>query len=196
MGWSLLYLCWCYFFSAYYFDHIGILSLAITNLCAWAGVTVTPTHILQDNDFLNNDTLIFTGIVLGAGLVAIAALTSSRALKKHFAFTYNNFGMHILFISVLAAMFRFDVIYFLWFLLLLGVAFYFYREALRTKSFYILLMLTLYVYVGLSYVIIRLLFYTLKTDIGGVYLSCMYFITTAVLLVLFLIRMNKKIKTV
>ena len=103
--------------------------------------------------------------------------------------------MHILFISTLAAMFRFDALYFLWFLLLLGIAFYFFNEAQRSKSFYILLVLTLYAYIGLSYVVIRLLFYTLHTDMGGVYLSFMYFICTGVGLVLFLIRMNKKIKT-
>jgi len=33
------------FFSAYYFDHLGILSLAITTLAAWAGIAaVSPLH--------------------------------------------------------------------------------------------------------------------------------------------------------
>src|SRR5450432_2120342 len=91
------------FFSAYYFDHLGILSLAITNLCAWAGITVTPTRILQDNDF-NSTTIIYTGLVLGAGLVATGVLTRQRRFKSHFAFSYTNFGMHILFISALAGM--------------------------------------------------------------------------------------------
>jgi len=102
--------------------------------------------------------------------------------------------MHLVFISVLAAMFQFAAIYALWFLVLAGVAFYFYREALRTKSFYILLMLTLYSYVGLSYMVIRVLFFTLHTDMGGVYLSFMYFICTGIGLIVFLIQMNKKIK--
>jgi len=182
------------FFSAYYFDHLGILSLAITSLCAWAGITVTPTRILQDNDF-NSNTIIYTGLVMGAGLIATGVLTRLRRIKAHFAFTYTNFGMHILFISVLAGMFQFDNIYAWWFLLLAGVAFYFYREALRGKSFYIVLVLTLYSYIGLSYMVIRLLFYTLRSDMGGVYLGFIYFIGTGVGLVLFLIRMNKKIKT-
>jgi hypothetical protein len=102
--------------------------------------------------------------------------------------------MHILFISALAGMFLFEPVYLLWFGLLAGVAFYFYREALRDKSFYFLLVLTLYSYIGLSYVIIRILFYTRQTDEGGIYLLSMYFIGTAVGLILFLIRMNKKIK--
>ncbi len=42
------------FFSAYYFDHIGILSMAIVNLAAWLGLTITPLNILQSNDFNNS----------------------------------------------------------------------------------------------------------------------------------------------
>ena len=57
-------------------------------------------------------------------------------------------------------------------------------------------MLTLYTYIGLSYVIIRLLFYTMNADIGGVYLAFLYFIGTATGLIFFLIRMNKKIKSI
>ena len=183
------------FFVAYFFDHLGILSLAITNLCAWAGITVTPTRILEANDF-NSNTIIFTACVLGIGLIVTGVLTRLRNIKQHFAFTYSNFGMHILFISLLAALFQFDNIYFLLFLLLLGVAFYFYTDALRSKSFYTLLILTLYTYIGLSYVVIRLLFYTLKTEEGGIYLAFMYFIGSGIGLILFLINMNKKIKAI
>ncbi len=182
------------FFVAYFFDHLGILSLAITNLCAWAGIIVTPLDILKDNDF-NSNTIIVTGLILGAGLIGTAILADKRQIKSHFAFTYTNFGMHILFISTLAGMFQFENIYLLWFLLLTGIAFYFYKEALRTKSFYLLLVLTLYLYAGLSYVVISVLFKTLNADIGGVYLACMYFIGSGVGLILFLIRMNRKIKT-
>jgi len=181
------------FFVAYYFDHLGILSLAITSLCAWAGVTVTPARILEDNDF-SSPVIIYTGLVLGAALVAAGVITRLRAFKAHFEFTYTNFGMHILFISVLAGMFVYETFYLLWFLLLAGVAFYFYREALRGKSFYTLMVLTLYGYVGLSYVIVRTLVWT--AGMGGIYFGFLYFIGTAVALVVFLIRMNKKIKSV
>jgi Predicted membrane protein (DUF2157) len=179
------------FFSAYYFDHPGVLSLAITSLCAWAGITVTPTRILQDNDF-NSNTIIYTGLVLGAGLIAVGAVTRMRNIKAHFGFTYTNFGMHILFISVLAGMFAFENIFMLWFLFLIAVSVYFYQEAIRQRSFYILLVLTLYGYIGLSYVMIRLL--TWGADMGSIYFTFLYFIGTAVGLILFLIRMNKKLK--
>ena len=181
------------FFCAYFFDHTGILSLAITNLAAWVGIAVTPTQILKANDF-NSSTIIITTLLLGIALILAGKLTIIRKIKSHFGFTYTNFGMHILFISCLAGLFHFDAVYFLWFLALLAIAFYFYREAMRTKSFYFLLMLTLYSYTGLSYVVVYFLFNTIKTDIGGVYLTLFYFIGSATGLILFLIRMNKKLK--
>ena len=183
------------FFSAYFFDHLGILSLAITNLAAWAGIAATPVQILKENNF-NNGTIIITAIVLGIGLIAMAMVSRLRNMKPHFAFTYTNFGVHLLFIATLAGLFEFEKIYLLWFLLLAGIAFYFYHEAMRSKSFYLLLVLTLYTYIGFTYVIMRLLFYTANADIGGVYLAFLYFIGSAVGLILFLIRMNKKMKTI
>jgi hypothetical protein len=181
------------FAAAYYFDHLGILSMAITALCAWAGISVTPMRILQDNDF-GNTSLIVTGIVTGLALLAAAALSRFRSLKAHFSFTYTNFGMHLLFISVLAALFVFEGLFLLWFLVLVGVTFYFYTQAEKQKSFYILLVLTIYFYIGLSFTVIRLL-EIIGSNEGSIYLGFMYFIGSAIGLVLFLIRMNKKLKS-
>ncbi|MBS1611151.1 MAG: DUF2157 domain-containing protein [Bacteroidetes bacterium] len=182
------------FFCAYFFDHLGILSLAITNLCAWAGITVTPLEILKANDF-NSDTIIITAILLGIGLTIAGLLTKKQQLKPHFAFTYTNFGMHLLFIGIVSALFQFEKVYLLWFIALTAVAFFFYKEAFRLKSFYMALVLTLYEYIGISYVVIRVLFNTLNGELGSVYLACFYFIGSAVALILFLVRMNKKLKS-
>jgi hypothetical protein len=181
------------FFGAYFFDHLGILSLAISNLAAWAGIAVTPTQLLKANDF-DDSAIIITALLLGIMLIAAGKLTVMRNLKKHFSFTYTNFGMHILLIACLAGLFHFEAIYALWFLALLGAGFYFYKEALRERSFYFLLMATLYAYVGLSYVIIHLLFFQMNAEMGGAYLTLFYFIGSAIMLVLFLVRMNKKLK--
>jgi hypothetical protein len=180
------------FFSAYYFDHLGVLSLAITNLAAWVGITVTPDKILTDNDF-SSSTLIISGLLLGLLLVTIAILTKRYGIKPHFAFTYTNFGAHLMFISVLAGLFHFEAVYLFWFLLLLGVAWMFYRKAIQERSFYYLLLVTLYSFIGLSYVVLRFLLDRSFSD-NSLYLVCIYFIGSAIGIILFLIRMNKKIK--
>jgi hypothetical protein len=180
-------------FSAYYFDHIGVLTLAITNLAAWCGIAVTPDKILSDNDF-DDERLIITGLLLGALLTAVAYVSKRFRVKAHFAFTYSNFGIHLLFISCLAAMLHFGHFYFLWFLLLLGIAGAFYWKAVQERSFYFLLVLTLYTYIGLSYVVILLL---AKTDelMAILYMSCIYFIVSAIAVTRLLIRLNRQWRT-
>ena len=182
------------FLSAYYFDHIGVLSLAITNLAAWLGITVTPLEILKANDF-NNTTIILTGLLLGALLIAAALFSIQKDFKKHFEFTYTNFGMHILFICCIAAMFHFHAVYLFWFLLLMGIAFYFYTWAMLEHSFYILLITTLYAYFGISYVVINLLSMIRLNSLGPIYMGLIYLIASGIGVVLFLINRNKKLKS-
>jgi len=181
------------FFSAYYFDHLGVLSLAITNLAAWMGIVVTPLRILRENDF-NSETLIFTGIVLGVLLIAAGEISRYRNIKAHFRFTYINIGAHVQFISLLAGMFHFEHLFFLFIMAVAGTALYFYRQALKDHSFYFMLILTLYSYIALSYLVIRVLMLAQDIDLGAVYLILFYFIGSGVGLILFLINLNKKIK--
>lgn len=182
------------FFSAYFFDHLGVLSLAITNLAAWIGVTVTPSQLLRVNDF-NSSTIIYSGLFLGALLIALAFVSKQKKWKHHFEFTYTNFGTHVLFISCLSAMFQFDRIYLVWFLLLAALAFFSYMRSMKTKSFYFLVITTLYTYVGISYVVIRMLAsISRNSDMGAIYLGLLYFIASGIGLILFLISSNRKIK--
>ena len=68
------------FIVAYYFDHLGVLSLAITNLAAWVGITATPTRILKHNDF-NSERTIYSALVLGIVLIAVALLSVTKKVK-------------------------------------------------------------------------------------------------------------------
>ncbi len=179
------------FFVAYYFDHLGVLSIAITNLAAWLGITVTPIQILQNNDF-NDEQITYTGLVLGAGLIAISFLTARRNIKPHFAFTYKNFGAHLLFISLLAALFYFENIYFVWFLMLAAVSVLFFKHAITERSFYFLVITVLYAYIGLCYVVVELL--SLMSGMGPVYLGIIYFIASGIGLIRLLIHYNKTFK--
>lgn len=181
------------FFSAYYFDHLGVLSLAITNLAAWIGITVTPSSLLRANDF-NSNTIIYTGLFLGAFLLALAFISKLKPFKQHFEFTYNNFGTHILFISCLAALFHFDSIYLLWFALLILLSYFFYITSIKNKSFYFLLIVTLYIYIGISYVVVQLLSSISTPGLGPIYIGLIYFIASGIGLVFFLINNNRKIK--
>jgi hypothetical protein len=180
------------FFTAYYFDHLGILSMAITNFAGWLGITITPLRLWQSNDF-NSSRVILTGIGIGVLLLLVAGFTKSKKFKPHFELTYNNFGTHALFVSLLAALFHFDSVYLLWFLVLAAFAAYSYFKSVRENSFYFLVFTVLYFYVAVSYLVIQLLTYS-HADIAAIYLGIIYFMASAFWLVAFLMRTNKKLK--
>ena len=181
------------FVSAYYFDHLGVLSMALVNFAAWAGITITPLHMLKRNDF-SNESIIYTGLSLGVLFMAIAYLSQAKNIKKHFYFTYKNFGAHLLFISTIAGMFHFGNVYLLWFILLCGISAVQYAIAFKEKSFYFLVITLLYFYFGISYVLMRLLFYSTFSE-SALYMAFLYFILSGIGFIFLLTRLNKSIKT-
>lgn len=180
------------FIAAYYFDHLGVLSLAITNLAAWVGITATPTRILQENDF-NSEATIYAALTLGAALISGAFLSAVKKLKAHFSFTYQNFGAHIFFIALLAALFHFNTLFLFWFVALAGFSFFAFRYAIKKRSFYFLVITALYGWIGLSYVIIELLTRS-NADMGSFYALVLYFILSGIGFIRLLIHYNKILK--
>jgi hypothetical protein len=178
------------FLCAYYFDHLAVLAMAITNLAAWMGIAITPLKIFRANDFADAQ-IIFAGLLLGVILMLMAYLSTAKKIKSHFSFTYMNFGMNILFVSTLAGMFHFDAFYLLWLLPLAALVYYFYRKANEMRSFYFILMITLYAYVGAGYTIISLM----PHGSNAAYPVFLYFILSGFYMIFFLIRMNKKLKS-
>jgi hypothetical protein len=178
------------FFSAYYFDHAGILCMAITNLAAWMGIAVTPLTILKANHFADTQ-IIFAAIALGILLIIVALVSERKNIKAHFVFIYTNFGMNILYIACLAGMFHFDKVYLLWLIPLAGASFYFYKKALTQSSFYFILMISVYGYIAITYIIMRLL---MNNSMDEYISGLLYFIASGIFMIRFLIKMNKKIK--
>jgi hypothetical protein len=182
------------FFTAYYFDHMGILNMAIANLAVWMGVSVTPRTLLLNNDF-DSKTIIYTYLVLGIILLAGAYFTQRFNFKKHFKFSYQHYGVHVTFISLLAGYFFYynSAIAILWMLLLFTIAWVIYSDAFKNHSFYFLLLVVLYGYVAISSLVVRMLL--LAENEGAYYLLMLYFIGSAIGLIFLLINLNKKIKT-
>ncbi|MES2645339.1 MAG: DUF2157 domain-containing protein [Bacteroidota bacterium] len=182
------------FFVAYYYDHIGILSMAITSFAAWMGLSITPLHLLDSNDF-NESRIIYTGIGIGIVLLVTAWATANRKWKAHFEFTYTNFGTHTLFVSLLAAMFSFEHIgWIFWFVILAAFTWYMYQKAYSERSFYFIMISTLYAYIAVSYIVIRVLD-VINLEIASIYLGLIYFIVSAIWSLSFLMKTNKKLKT-
>jgi hypothetical protein len=181
------------FFIAYYFDHLGILNMAIANLAIWMGVTVTPKQLLLNSDF-DSQTIIYTYVALGLILLAGAFATQHSGFKKHFKFSYQHYGVHITFIALLAGYFHYydSAIAIAWMLGVFLLGYLIYRDAFKNKSFYFLLLVILYSYIAISSLVIRVLI--IGADIGAISLLFLYFIGSAIALIFLLINLNKKLK--
>ena len=140
-----------FFYCAYLFDHKGVLSLAITGLAGWVGLSVTPMQLLNNNDF-SSSSFIYSAIILGAIITATAYYCDKKSIKKDFSFTYNNFSSNMLFVATLVALFS-EPLKLLSFILLAGLCFYFIRYAIQHQSFLFLLLSVIYGYIGITYCI-------------------------------------------
>ena len=181
------------FFIAYYFDHLGILSMAIANLAVWMGVSVTPKQLLLNYDF-DSETIIYTYLLLGVLLIFAAYATQGLNFKKHFKFSYEHYGVHVAYISLLAGYFHFYQFpaAFIWMLGIALLSFIIYLDAFKNKSFYFLLLVVLYSYIALSSLMVRA--FISINDITALYLILMYFIGSGIALIFLLISLNKKLK--
>ncbi|PAW95033.1 DUF2157 domain-containing protein [Mucilaginibacter sp. MD40] len=184
------------FFVAYRFDHLGILSMAITSLAVWMGISVTPKTLLLIGDF-NSLTLIYTYLLLGCILLAAAWLTERFQFKKHFRFSYQNYGTHVTFIALLAGFFHFfeHAYALIWATVILSLAGYLYRDAYKNHSFYFILTSVLYGYIALCGLSIRILELFAIKDIGGFYLLLLLIISSTIGLIFFLINTYKNLKS-
>ena len=172
-----------FFVLAYLFDNRGVLSLAISALASWVGITVAPEEMLSQNDF-KSQTIIITGILLGVVLAAIPTLSERFGFKKHFSVTWLNFSIHILMVSCLAGLFVLDekAIYFP--LLALSVAFYLWYARMR-HSFYFMVVAVLYGYIGFTYLLL--------SSVSGFEFEfyLLYFLISCGIMIAFLINYKK-----
>ncbi|TLV02614.1 DUF2157 domain-containing protein [Dyadobacter luticola] len=165
-----------FFFSAYRFDHRGALSMAITGLASWLGLTIAPMSILAENDF-GNERLLISAMILGSLLVLIGWLSEEKELKRHFSFTYFLLGGNLASIASLIGFFTKDygIICFIVSICLSG---FFIFRARKAQSLVFLLMGVVYGYLVLSYSVLRPLgdaaaivgvYYVLLSSAGIIY---------------------------
>ncbi len=169
-----------FFCLAYRFDHIGVLSMAITALASYAGITASPGLLLGNS--LSEASLVYTGIALSVLLIAAGFFMKEKEIKRHFTFTYYNFGFNLYFISMLCAMFTLEISYLYFGLLLTGCVLLI-RYAIREQSFYFLLLPVIYGYIGITWLIFRL-------GMGGI-IGLYYFVISCGLVIWFFINYKK-----
>ena len=138
-----------FFFCAYRFDHIGVLTMALTAFVSWTGLTVTPLSIPSFRDvFHYQPILIHTGIVVGVFLVVAGLFLHYRAIKQHFTFSYLTFGFNLACVAALYGAFELNKT--LYSLLCMAFCALSILYARREQSYFFLLAGTVYSYIAFT----------------------------------------------
>ncbi|MES2573546.1 MAG: DUF2157 domain-containing protein [Bacteroidota bacterium] len=140
-------------FCAYYFDNKSVLSIGITGMAAYLGLSVDPKHIFQ-NEIIDNTTLSYTGLAFGLTLLLWTLYATKINLKKHFNLVYLTFSLHLISIACIVNLFEY---YWLAFGLILGTAaYYFYNLSFQIKSISLFIFTVVYAYIGTNIILYRL----------------------------------------
>ena len=140
-----------FFACAYRFDHRGVLSMAITGLASWLGLTIAPLSVVSGND-LNNLKILVAAFVLGTLLTITGWLSEKFRIKKHFSYTYMFLGGNLAELAALSGLFEQPdrVIY-----AVLSLIFccFFILRARRMQSSVFLLLGVIFAYITITYLI-------------------------------------------
>lgn len=135
------------FATAYFFDHKGILTIAITGLAASIGISANPQMLLHWETFSLN-TLGVTAIALGLVLIVWKIYSLKINLKNHFELIYCTYALHL--ISIASISNSFDRLWFVYILILAISTYYFFLESHKQKSISLYIFTILYGYIGLN----------------------------------------------
>jgi hypothetical protein len=137
-----------FFFLAYRFDNRFVLSLALSSLAGWFGLTISrwPSH--QDAAY-RQYAILYSLFVAAAG-----AILQRRGLKAHFFATYLNIAANVLFWALLSGVFERQG-YVVWFLALLAACGASLAWGIKRRQFSFVAYAAVYGYVGVSSIIIR-----------------------------------------
>lgn len=163
-----------FFFLAYRFDNRFVLSLALSSLAGWFGVTIShwPSH--QDATY--RQSAILYSLLVGASGAAL----QRRGLKTHFLGTYLNIAANVLFWALLSGVLN-RTGYLIWLFVLLAACGGALAWGLKRREFSFVAYAAVYGYVGISAVLVR--------NMNGAAALFAYFVFTgiAMLVMLFLI---------
>ena len=156
MGLSTLFSALVFFYVAYRFDHMGVLSLGITALASFFSITISPKK-WYSGDFFEGPHVYLTAVAFAIGLTVIALLLDKRRIKSHFTFTYLNFGLLIFFIGAVSGLFDNEDMNVLYVPLLYGGVVFAYFSARNRKSFLFLLYAFIAAYIATTYLLSKVL---------------------------------------
>jgi hypothetical protein len=178
-------------FCAYYFDNKSVLSIGITGMAAYLGISVDPKHVFE-NEMIDNTYLSYVGLAFGLTLLLWVLYATKINLKKHFNLVYLTFSLHLVSIACIVNLFE---EYWLAFGLVLGIAtYYFYTLSFQIRSISLFIFTVLYGFIGMNIVFVWIVESMHLEDIYSVFIftTPIYFIGTIIGFIKLIKHFNKK----
>lgn len=166
-----------FFFLAYRFDNRFVLSLALSSLAGWFGLTIShwPRH--QDEVY-RQYAILYSLVVGGAGAVLLR-----RGVKPHFLGTYLNIAANVLLWALLSGVFEREA-YGGWFLALLVACGASLAWGITRRQFSFVAYAAVYGYVGVSSILVR----AMRDEVG----IFAYFVFTGIAMLVMLILIARR----
>ncbi len=184
------------FFCAYYFDNRSVLTIAVTGLAAYIGISVTPQDLLSSNDFYASQSLSYSAVILGGLLILWTVYSNRIALKTHFYLIFLTFALHIISIASIANMTNYDTLTWLLFTLILaGSTYYFYKASYNYKAMSLYVFMIVYGYIGANIFLFRIFEHVDFSDIWELFFILLpaYFIGSIVIFIKLIKNFHKEI---
>ena len=180
------------FYCAYYFDHTGVLGLAITALASWFGFSITPLNLLRNFDY-DSKQLTIVAMLFGLMLYGLSILTIRKNIKQHFSETYKNIGVHVFFIAGCYTMWIYESWFYLLCLGLMSLSYLMLKDAIHKRSFYYFAAALIY---GYFYMISLLIKFAImvKIEEGGIMITTFLVPALAGSFIYLLINYYKQLK--
>jgi hypothetical protein len=166
-----------FFFLAYRFDNRLVLSLALSSLAGWFGLTISHWQSHQDSEY-RQYAILYSLIVGAAG-----AILQRRGLKPHFFGTFLNIAANVLFWALLSGVFERQG-YAVWLLALLVACGACLAWGISRRQFSFVAYAAVYGYVGVSAILIR--------DMHGDTAVLGYFFITGVAMLVLLVVIARR----
>jgi hypothetical protein len=166
-----------FFFLAYRLDNRFVLSLALSSLAGWFGLTIS--HWSAHQDVVYRQYAVLYCLLIGIG----GALLQRRGLKPHFFGTYLNIVANVLFWALLSGVFNREG-YGLWFLAVLIACGASLAWGLARRQFVFVAYAAVYGYVGVSSLFLR--------GVTGESAVLSYFVVSGVAMLVVLVQIGRR----
>jgi predicted membrane protein DUF2157 len=141
---------------AYYFDNRSVLSMAITALATFIGITLTPKTLFE-NEIYSNPLLSYYGLALGILILLWTFYTTRENLKKHFHFVYLTFAQHLISICCIAGLATDNWLLFVPFSAAAG--YYFYKTSYKENATSLFVFSLIYAYIDFNILLFKFIDY-------------------------------------